>query len=303
MLRESNSSLNSQDNKPTTTNGLLKTIAIVTLLLSFTALIVGGYGIFRGQAPTPMEVITPDGEVIMTEDTIKGGQAVFLKYGLMDYGNVLVNGSYMGPDYTVEALKVYTEGMQDYFAELDYGTKYIDLDESEKSIIRDQVINEMRENRFKEDENTLYVTEAQVFGIERVESYYRDIFTNGDGWGLEAGLIQESHLPKTDRTYVAAGDQLEQISHFFWWTAWLSSTERVGDEISYTNNWPYYEDAGNTMSYSAILWSAISVTVLAILIAVILYFFYSYHFGMQPAFTKGNKLFHKLNPLSFSCWL
>ncbi|OZU89051.1 nitric-oxide reductase large subunit [Virgibacillus indicus] len=288
MLRKSNRSLNSQDNKATTTNGLLKTIVIVTLLLSFTALIVGGYGIFKGQAPTPMEVVTPDREVIMTEDTIKGGQAVFLKYGLMDYGTVLGNGSYMGPDYTAEALKVYTEGMQDYYAELDYGTKYIDLDESEKSIINDRVINEMRENRFKKDENTLYVTGAQVFGVERVEAYYRDIFTNGDGWGLEAGLIQESHLPETDRTYVAEGDQLEQISHFFWWTAWLSSTERIGDEITYTNNWPYYEDAGNTMSYSAILWSAVSVTVLAIFIAVILYFFYRYHFGMQPAFTKGN---------------
>ncbi|OZU89089.1 nitric-oxide reductase large subunit [Virgibacillus indicus] len=276
----------SQDKKPTTANGLLKTVLIITLLLSFTALIVGGYGIFKGQAPTPMEAVTPDGEVIMTEDTIKGGQAVFLKYGLMDYGTVLGNGSYMGPDYTAEALKVYTEGMQDYYADIDYSSKYTDLDEAKKAIIKDRVIKEIRENRYNEEENTLYVTDAQVFGIERVEAYYRDVFANGDGWGLKPGLIQESHLPETDRAYVADGDQVEQISHFFFWTAWLSSTERIGDEITYTNNWPYYEDAGNTMSYSAIVWSAVSITVLAIFIAIILYVFYKYHFGMEPAFTK-----------------
>ncbi|WP_420855405.1 nitric-oxide reductase large subunit [Virgibacillus indicus] len=233
-----------------------------------------------------MEAVTPDGEVIMTEDTIKGGQAVFLKYGLMDYGTVLGNGSYMGPDYTAEALKVYTEGMQDYYADIDYSSKYTDLDEAKKAIIKDRVIKEIRENRYNEEENTLYVTDAQVFGIERVEAYYRDVFANGDGWGLKPGLIQESHLPETDRAYVADGDQVEQISHFFFWTAWLSSTERIGDEITYTNNWPYYEDAGNTMSYSAIVWSAVSITVLAIFIAIILYVFYKYHFGMEPAFTK-----------------
>ncbi|TRM11303.1 nitric-oxide reductase large subunit [Lentibacillus cibarius] len=277
-----------KNQKPTTVNGLLKSITIITLVLSFTALIVGGYWIFKNQAPRPLEVIASDGTVVMTQDSIKGGQAVFQKYGLMDYGTVLGNGSYMGPDYTAEALKVYTEGMQDYYAKKDYGTDYADLSQSEAAIIKDKVISEMRENRFNEDDNKLYVTDAQVYGINQVEAYYREVFENGDGWGLKANLIQEQDMPETNRAYVADGDQIEQISDFFFWTAWISSTNRIGDDISYTNNWPFYEDAGNTMSYSAILWSGVSITILALFVAIILYIFYKYRFGMEPAFTKDS---------------
>src|SRR5699024_3621742 len=114
----------------------------------------------------------------MTSETIKGGQAVFQKYGLMDYGTVLGNGSYMGPDYTAEALKVYTEGMQDFKAEEKYNQTFKDLGSEEKAIIKDQVITEMRENRYNESEDKLYVTDAQAYGIGQVEDYYRNIFEN-----------------------------------------------------------------------------------------------------------------------------
>jgi nitric oxide reductase subunit B len=69
-----------------------------------------------------------------------GGQAVFQKYGLMDYGTVLGHGSYMGPDYTAEALKIYTEGMQDFKANDQYGKVYASLNQDEKSVIKNKVI-------------------------------------------------------------------------------------------------------------------------------------------------------------------
>ncbi|MGP4108712.1 hypothetical protein [Virgibacillus sp. L01] len=158
----------------------------------------------------------------------------------------------------------------------------------ETIFIKNNVIKEIRKNRLNEDQTILHVTDAQVFGIKQVEAYYQKVFQNGDDWGIAGGLIQETHMPEEDRAYVAEGDQIKQISHFFFWTAWISSTERVGGEITYTNNWPYYKDAGNTMSYSAILWSGVSITILAPFIAIILYVFYRYHFGMEPAFTKDN---------------
>src|SRR5690625_7967393 len=111
-------------------------------------------------APQPLEVVSPSGEIVMTEDTIKGGQAVFQKYGLMDYGTVLGNGSYMGPDYTAEALKVYTEGMQDFKAENNYNQTFKDLGSEEKAIIKDQVITEMSENSYNEYDDILYVKDA-----------------------------------------------------------------------------------------------------------------------------------------------
>src|SRR5690625_866528 len=171
MLPTKKSKQSSQSEKPTTVNGLLKTITILVLALSFTALIVGGFWIFKNQAPIPSDVVNADGDVLMTSETIKGGQAVFQKYGLMDYGTVLGNGSYMGPDYTAEALKVYTEGMQDFKAEKKYNQIFKDLGSEEKAIIKDQVITKTRENRYNEDEDKIYVSVAHAYGIGQVEDY------------------------------------------------------------------------------------------------------------------------------------
>lgn len=269
-------------------NALLKSILILTLLLSFTVLLVGGYWIFKDQAPRPLEVTNEKGEVIFTKETIMGGQAVFQKYGLMDYGTVLGHGSYMGPDYTAEALQIYTEGMQEFKANEEFNKPFNELSNDEQTVIREHVKKEMRENRYNPESDTMVLTNAQVFGYEKVREYYQKVFTEGDGWGLKPGLIKEEHMPKGDRAYVANGDQIEQISDFFFWTAWLSSTQRLDDDITYTNNWPYYEDAGNELSFSAIVWSGASVTILILFVAIVLFLFYRYHLGMEEAYSEGN---------------
>lgn len=285
-----------------TKNGFLKSILVFTILISFSVLLLGGYWIFKDQAPRPLEVTSQNGEVLLTKDSIMGGQAVFQKYALMDYGTVLGQGSYMGPDYTAEALRVYTEGMQDFKANEQYGSSYKDLTEDQKSIIKEQVIKEMRENRYDPSMDTLTLTQAQEYGLEKVRAYYKEVFTKGDNWGLKPGLIQEDDMPESNRAYVAEGDQITQIADFFFWTAWLSSTLRPDDNITYTNNWPYYEDAGNTMSWSAVWWSGASVTLLILFVGIILFLFYRYHLGMQEAYEDGKfpKFDLRKQPLTIS---
>src|SRR5689334_20920101 len=114
---------------------MLKSVLITVILVSFTVLLCGGYWIFKEQAPRPLEVTNQKGDVLFTKATIMGGQAVWQKYGLMDYGTVLGHGSYMGPDYTAESLKIYTEGMQDYKANEQYGKMFSSLSVDEKSAI------------------------------------------------------------------------------------------------------------------------------------------------------------------------
>ncbi|MCM3569795.1 nitric-oxide reductase large subunit [Neobacillus mesonae] len=274
--------------KATSKNSFLKSVLIATLILSFTVLLVGGYGIFKDLAPRPVKIMNNAGDVLLSKESIVGGQAVFQKYALMDYGTVLGDGSYMGPDYTAEALKVYTEGMQDYKANQQYHKSFKQLTKDEQSGIRDEVIKEMRKNRYEKDKDILTLTAAQAAGYTKVQDYYRHVFKYGDGWGLKPGLIKSKDMPKADRAWVGTGDQVKQISDFFFWTAWLSSTKRPGDTITYTNNWPYYEDAGNTMSFSAIWWSGASVTLLILFLGLILFLFHRYKLSMQEAYTEGN---------------
>ncbi|AOZ94694.1 nitric-oxide reductase large subunit [Paenibacillus crassostreae] len=277
-----------QVNKPKkTAYSFIKSICIATLILVFTVLLVGGYWIFKTEAPRPVVTDTA-GEVIMTKDTIQGGQAVFQKYALMDYGTVLGNGSYMGPDYTAEALKVYTEEMQNFYAMQEGVISFAELTVDKQAVIRDKVTTELRENRYNDDTDTLVLTDAQVYGVEQVRAFYRIVFTEGDGWALPANLIQEDHMPETSRKWVAEGDQITQISDFFFWTAWLSSTERPGETFSYTNNWPYYEDAGNVMTYSSVLWSGVSITVLSLVMALVFFLFRRYHLEMKESYTADN---------------
>lgn len=265
----------------------IKSICVATLLLAFTVLLVGGYWIFKSEAPRP-QVTDSHGKMLFTEDSIKGGQAVFQKYALMDYGTVLGNGSYMGPDYTAEALKIYTDGMHDFYAEKENRVPFAMLSKDKQTVIKENVLGELRKNRYNKKTNTLVLTDAQVNGLEKVRTYYHKIFTKGDGWGLQPNLIKEKDMPSKNRAWVGSGDQITQISDFFFWTAWLSSTDRPHDKISYTNNWPYFEDAGNVLTYSAIFWSGASITLLSLFMALILYIFYRYNLGMKEAYTPGN---------------
>ena len=275
-----------------TKNSFIKSILIGVLLLAFTVLLAGGYWIFKSEAPRPL-VKDQSGKVLFTKKSIEGGQAVFQKYALMDYGTVLGNGSYMGPDYTAEALKIYTEGMQNFYADKQGNTTFAKLTKDKQSVIRDDVVTELRQNRYAKKTDTLVLTAAQVYGLEQVRNYYRNVFTKGDGWGLQPHLIKETDMPNENRAWVDKGDQITQVADFFFWTAWLSSTDRPNDKISYTNNWPYYQDAGNTLTYSSVLWSGVSITLLSLFMAVILFLFYRYHLGMQEAYTPGN--FPKFN--------
>jgi nitric oxide reductase subunit B len=270
--------------QPNAQNSFLKGFLLVTLLATFTVLLLGGYWIFKDQAPRPEKITSQNGQVLFDKAHLMGGQAVFQKYGLMDYGTVLGDGSYLGPDYTAESLKIVTDTMHDYYAKKDYNKdNYASLTKEQQVAVKEKVIAEMKQNRYDASTQTLPLTDAQVAGLQKVRDYYHKIFTEGDGHGLYPGLIKEDNTT----AYIASGDQITQISDFFFWTAWLSSAYRPGDNITYTNNWPYFEDAGNTMSYSAMLWSGVSATLLILLMGVILYVHQRYKFDMEEAYEHG----------------
>jgi nitric oxide reductase subunit B len=74
--------------------------------------------------------------------------------------------------------------MQDFKANDQYGKVYASLNQDEKSVIKNKVIKEMRKNRYDIKSDTMELTNAQAFGLEKVRDYYKEVFTKGDGWGL-----------------------------------------------------------------------------------------------------------------------
>lgn len=271
-------------------NKYLKHILLLTMLLAFTVMIAGGGWIYKNQAPIPDTVVGPDGAAITSREQILGGQAVYQKYGLMDYGTVLGHGSYLGPDYTAEALDIMTNSMKDFYAQKLYSKKYAELSDDQKAGADARTKTDLKTNRFDEATKTLTLSEAQVAAFKTVREHYHTYFTDGDiAASLPAGTIKDEHMPSTDRAYVAAGDQIQQISDFFAWTAWLSAANRPGENYSYTNNWPYAPESGNVASYGAVLWSAVSVTLLIAGLAAILWAQKRWSLEMESDYVKFPK--------------
>jgi nitric oxide reductase subunit B len=57
-------------------------------------------------------------------------------------------------------------------------------------------------------------------------------------------------------------DRMEKLNAFFFWATWSTVTQRPGQDISYTNNWPAEELVDNKPAGSLMLWTGFSVIML-----------------------------------------
>ncbi len=262
-------------------------VLLTILVIVFSILLVGGWYIFKNEAPRPTKIVDQQGHTLVTKGELISGQAIYEKYGLTDYGSYLGNGSYLGPDYTAEALHHYLIGMRKYYAQDIYHKQLHKLNHVEIAVVKDKVMKEIRINRYSEKEDQLVLTLGQVYGLKYLQDYYKKEFVNNPKQvGLNENMIKQFQ----NDDYMVAGNKIEHLSQFFFWGAWLSSTDRPGKTFSYTNNWPYDVDAGNTLPSAGILWTAISVTLLIAGLAFIIYIQKRYEFDMKPTYESEREL-------------
>lgn len=262
-------------------------VLLTILVIVFSILLVGGWYIFKNEAPCPTKIVDQQGHTLVTKGELVSGQAIYEKYGLTDYGSYLGNGSYLGPDYTAEALHHYLIGMRKYYAQDIYHKQLHKLNHVEIAVVKDKVMKEIRINRYSEKEDQLVLTPGQVYGLKYLQDYYKKEFVNNPKQvGLNENMIKQFQ----NDDYMVAGNKIEHLSQFFFWGAWLSSTDRPGKTFSYTNNWPYDVDAGNTLPSAGILWTAISVTLLIAGLAFIIYIQKRYEFDMKPTYESEREL-------------
>jgi nitric oxide reductase subunit B len=235
----------------------LRTVAIV-LVVGFAGLLSITFLAYRNAPPIPARVVDPAGTELFSRDDVLNGQALFLRYGLMNNGTVWGHGAYLGPDYPAEALHRIGEGTATAVAERRYGRSVAALTDVELAAVRSEVAILLKTNRYDAASDTLRLTEPESFAYRRQidfwTSYFHEPARNG---GLKADLI-------TDPT------ELRQLTSFIVWAAWASVANRPGANFSYTNNFPYDPDVGNRPTAGALMWSALSLLVLLAGIAAVL---------------------------------
>ena len=211
--------------------------------------------------PIPETVQEPGGATLFTREDIVAGQQVFLKYGLMDNGSIWGHGGYLGPDFSAAYLHYLVEDAQ----------AYLDLS-SEAMAPGVGVPQLLKKNRYDPGSRILLFTEPEVDSFNRQLEVWRHYFASPQrSRGLPAGYISDPL-------------ELRQLTAFFAWTAWASVATRPGTTASYTNNFPYDPEAGNTPPGESVLWSALSLILLLGGTAAVLFVFGRFDYlGWQSA--------------------
>jgi nitric oxide reductase subunit B len=118
---------------------------------------------------------------------------------------------------------------------------------------------------------------AQAF--DHLSAYYADVFSKGrSDYAIQQGALSD---PVKQR----------KMSAFLWWTAWAASTNRPGQNVTYTQNWPHEPLIGNQPTGGVVVWSVVSFALLLAGIGGMVWYFAS-----QPR-AEAHELLPQSDPL------
>lgn len=222
---------------------------------SFIVLIFYGVEIYRKIPPIPDKVITTDGKTVTTAQDIKDGQNVWQSIGGQTVGSIWGHGAYIAPDWSADYLHRESLLLLEELAKKD-GKVYKDLPDDEQARYKVLLKKELRKNTLDETTNTIVISPERAKVQAELAEYYAKIFMNAPEM---AKLRDQYAIPKNS---VKTAERMAKMNAFFSWAAWVCITNRPGDDVSYTNNWPHDEIIGNVPPPSLHLWSGFSVLLL-----------------------------------------
>ena len=222
-----------------------------SMILMFAVLLYFGREIYHQAPPIPERVETVSGEVLYTRADIMRGQGVWQSMGGMQQGSVWGHGSYLAPDWSADWLRREAVALLALIAARE-GAAGQSRQEVSEALLR----AELRKNTYDTASGVLVVGEDRAQAISGVAEHYRALLQARQDM---LDLRRDYAMPIN----TALGkEDARALTAFLFWTAWSTVTNRPGDDISYTSNWPYDPLVGNTPSASVLLWSLISILLL-----------------------------------------
>ena len=229
---------------------------ILVMTISFSVLVYYGREIYRKAPPIPDKVMTVDGKVLFTGQDIKDGQNVWQSTGGQELGTVWGHGAYQAPDWSADWLHKEATFMLDKLAMQADSLPYDKESHQRQASLKIKLQEDIRQNRYQEATKTLVVSDIRAEAIASNTAFYSGLFTNSPALDKlrEAYAIPANALKDPER--------VRQLNAFFFWISWACVTERPGEEITYTNNWPAEQLVGNHPTTELVLWTGFSVIIL-----------------------------------------
>ncbi len=240
---------------------------IAVMTISFAVLIYYGIEIYRQAPPIPEKVVTTDGTLLFTGQDIKDGQNVWQSIGGQELGTVWGHGAYQAPDWSADWLHKEAVYMLNNLAIKTTGKSFDEQSDENKAALKVTLQRELRKNTYDPQSKTLTVSPERAAAIADNSKYYSGLFTNDPAM---AKLRDAYSIP--DNT-IKTPERVRLLNSFFFWISWACVTQRVGDDITYTNNWPAEELVGNHPTGALLLWTGFSVIMLLAGIGMMVFYY------------------------------
>ena len=240
------------------------------MVVSFAVLGGVGYKAINNGPPIPVKVITTDGRLLFTGETIRDGQNVWQSTGGQEIGTIWGHGAYVAPDWSADYLHRQSEIVLNRWASGQGFSDYRSMSAESRAALQGRLTELTRRNTYDAARDVIVIDGDRAAAFEELARYYADVYGNGrDAYAIPAGALSD---PVKQR----------QMATFFWWTAWAASTNRPGQDVTYTQNWPHEELVGNRPTGGTIVWSVISFVLLLAGIGGMVWYFGSQDHRSSP---------------------
>ncbi len=259
---------------------------IAVMVICFSVLLYFGYEIYLQKPPIPERVVTVSGEQIFSSQEIKDGQSIWQSIGGQQVGSVWGHGAYVAPDWSADWIHREAVFILNELAfELD-STTYEKESPEKQAYLKSLLQKDVRKNTYDEATKTLTVSNIRGSAIKSNMEYYKNLFTNGKE--LDATRIAYSIPENTIKNEA----NMYKMNAFFFWAAWACVTERPGNTITYTNNWPGDELVGNHPTGKHLFWTMFSVVMLLLGIGLL-----SFYYARNQDKEVGSDVYPEQDPL------
>ncbi|MEA2626917.1 MAG: nitric oxide reductase subunit [Candidatus Binatota bacterium] len=220
------------------------------LTVSFAVLGWTGVRIYQEAPPVPDRVVTTEGREVIPAGDVTAGQNVWQSMGGMEVGSIWGHGSYVAPDWTADWLHREATFVLDEWAGQQYGRAYDALGAEQRGALQSRLQASIRANGYDPSTRLLTVEPVRARAFAANAAHYADVFANGRSeYAIPTGAVTDVH-------------RLRQLAAFIFWTSWAAVTNRPGDSVTYTSNWPHEPLVGNRPTGEAIVWTGVSIIVL-----------------------------------------
>src|SRR5690606_15604014 len=188
-------------------------LLICILAITFSVLGYFGAEVYRSAPPIPAKVVSQQGQVLMTNETILNGQTAWQSVGGMQLGSIWGHGAYQAPDWTADWLHRELMAWLELAAQDEFGLSYDALTPSQQNTLQFALKQAYRTNSYDKATDTLVLSDRRVQAIAQTAEHYIALF--GDDIALSQTranyAMKNNTLPSLSRR--------QEMTQFFFWTA------------------------------------------------------------------------------------